>query len=216
MVAVLRRCGCARLCLGGSRGGVCGVAGVPGAGCALSGRAAWCARWRWPAREPSAPRAPLGASSRSPARPRRHLIDFARNSSIAHSNIEFASLALQRFWGVSKNDRDKLRARFGWRRCRRRPWVSQLGAAHARCVWVLQARWSGGLKPSSPLLAWACVGLKPRSPLRVRNGRFWCVFRAQRCRRFQRPRVGGEQWCCWFHRRYVSASCARHLSPCSA
>ena len=216
MVAVLRRCGCARLCLGGGGGGVCGAAGVPGAGCALSSRAAWCARGRWPAREPSAPRASLGASSRSPARPRRHLIDFARNSSIAHSNIEFASLALQRFWGVSKNDRDKLRARFGRRRSRRRPWVSQPGAARARCVWVLQARWSGGLKPSSPLLACACVGLKPRSPLRVRNGRFWCVFRAQRCRRFQRPRVGGEQWCCWFHRRYVSASCARHLSPCSA
>ena len=216
MVAVLRRCGCARLCLGGSRGGVCGVAGVPGAGCALSGRAAWCARWRWPAREPSAPRASLGASSRSPARPRRHLIDFARNSSIAHSNIEFASLALQRFWGVSKNDRDKLRARFGWRRCRRRPRAPQPGAAHARCVWVLQTRWPGGVKPRSPLLAGACVGLKPRSPLRVRNGRFWCVFRAQRCRRFQRPRVGGEQWCCWFHRRYVSASCARYLSPCSA
>ena len=31
MVAVLRRCRCARLCLGGGRGGVCGVAGVPGA-----------------------------------------------------------------------------------------------------------------------------------------------------------------------------------------
>ena len=163
-----------------------------------------CFMCPWAAARPrdDAPRASLGASSRSPARPRRHLIDFARNSSIAHSNIEFASLALQRFWGVSKNDRDRLRARFGWRRCRRRPWVSQPGAAHARCVWVLQARWSGGVKP--------------RSPLRVRNGRFWCVFRAQRCRRFQRPRVGGEQWCCWFHRRYVSASCARNLSPCSA
>ena len=120
------------------------------------------------------------------------------------------------FWGVSKNDRDKLRARFGWRRCRRRPWVSQPRAAHARCVWVLQARWPGGVKPRSPLLACACVGLKPSSPLRVRNGRFWCVFRAQRCRRFQRPRVGVEQWCCWFHHRYVSASCARYLSPCSA
>ena len=35
------------------------------------GRAAWCARGRRPAREPSAPRASLGASSRSPARPRR-------------------------------------------------------------------------------------------------------------------------------------------------
>ena len=37
----------------------------------LWGRAAVCARGRRPAREPSAPRASLGASSRSPARPRR-------------------------------------------------------------------------------------------------------------------------------------------------
>ena len=71
-----------------------------------------------------------------------------------------------------------------------RPRAPQPGAAHVRCVWVLQARWPGGLKPRSPLLACACVGLKPSSPLRVRNGRFWCVFRAQRCRRFQRPLVG--------------------------
>ena len=28
---------------------------------------------------------------------------------------------------------------------------------------------------------------------------FWCVFRAQRCHRFQRSLVGGVQWCCWFH-----------------
>ena len=39
--------------------------------------------------------------------------NFARNSSMAHSNIEFASLELQRFWGVSKNDRVKLRAKCG-------------------------------------------------------------------------------------------------------
>ena len=31
------------------------------------------------------------------------------------------SLELQRFWGVSKNDRVKLRARFAWRRHRYRP-----------------------------------------------------------------------------------------------
>ena len=24
------------------------------------------------------------------------------------------------------------------------------------------------------------------------------------------------QWCCWFQRRHVSASCARHCSPCSS
>ena len=36
----------------------------------------------------------------------------------ACSNIELASLELQRFWGVSKNDHDKLRAKFGRRWCR--------------------------------------------------------------------------------------------------
>ena len=52
------------------RGGYFGTRpfGVPGC---LLGRAARCARGRRPAREPSAPRASLGASSRSPARPRR-------------------------------------------------------------------------------------------------------------------------------------------------
>ena len=37
----------------------------------------------------------------------------ARNSSMTHSNFEFASLELQRFWSVLKNDRDKLRAKCG-------------------------------------------------------------------------------------------------------
>ena len=44
-------------------------------------------------------------------------INFARNSPAACSIIEFASLELQCFWGVSKNDHDKLRAKFGRRRC---------------------------------------------------------------------------------------------------
>ena len=114
--------------------------------------AAVCAGGRRPAREPSALRASLGASPRSPARPRRRPpaprqippapftpaalcrwsvagcvgskpgqapplpINFARNSPAACSIIEFASLELQCFWGVSKNDHDKLRAKFGRRR----------------------------------------------------------------------------------------------------
>ena len=48
----------------------CGSTGVAGAASAFSGRAAWCARGRRPARSPSALRASLGASARSPARPR--------------------------------------------------------------------------------------------------------------------------------------------------
>ena len=50
---------------------------------------------------------------------------------MTHSNFEFASLELQRFWGISKNDRDKLRARFGRRLCRFRPRVPQPGSASA-------------------------------------------------------------------------------------
>ena len=56
-------------------------------------------------------------------------IDFARNSPAACSNIEFASLELQCFWGVSKNEHDKLRAKFGRRWCRCCPWVPQFGLA---------------------------------------------------------------------------------------
>ena len=61
----------------------------------------------------------------------------ARNSSMTHSNFEFASLELQRFWGISKNDRDKLRAKFGWRWCGCRPLrpsalLASIGAL-ARC-----------------------------------------------------------------------------------
>ena len=61
----------ARWC-GACRCVACGAAGVRGACWAgLWGRAAVCAGGRRPAREPSAPRASLGASPRSPARPRR-------------------------------------------------------------------------------------------------------------------------------------------------
>ena len=86
------------------------------------------------------------------------------------------------------------------------------------------------VKPPSPLLARMCLGLKPPAPLRVRNGRFWCIFRLQWCCRFQWSLVGGEQWCRrfhaglhqwlqrrhWFQRRHVAASCARKSSPCLA
>ena len=54
-------------------------------------------------------------------------INFARNSPATYSNIEFASLELQCFWGVSKNEHDQLRAKFGRRWCRCCPWASQPG-----------------------------------------------------------------------------------------
>ena len=63
------RAECAGECAG-YRVRVSRAAGAPG-WCRYRGRAAWCARGRRYARSPSAPRASLGASSRSPARPCR-------------------------------------------------------------------------------------------------------------------------------------------------
>ncbi len=65
----------------------------------------------------------------------RHLSNFARNSPATSSNIEFASLELQRFWGVSKNDRVKLRAKFGWWWRRRSPRVPQPGPVDQVARW---------------------------------------------------------------------------------
>ena len=45
-----------------------------------------------------------------------------------------------------------------------------------------------------PVLVRACVGLKPASPLRVRIGWFWRVFRLQWCCRFQRLLFKGKHW----------------------
>ena len=81
-------------------------------------------------RSPSAPRALRGVSARSSAKPSHNicglpptntfrplapiLSNLARNSPAAPSNIEFASLELQRFPAVSKNYRLKLCAKFVW------------------------------------------------------------------------------------------------------
>ena len=54
------------------------------------------------------------------------------------------------------------------------------GALHTSGAWCADVVRHVCLKPSSPLLAGTCVGVKPASPLRVRNGRFGCVFRLQR------------------------------------
>ena len=126
----------------------CGPTGVPGT---LHTSGAWCADGSF------------GASFQCPARPRRRLIDFARNSPATCSNIEFALLELQRFWGVSKNDHDKLRAKFGWRWCCCCPWAPQPGPAAPPAPSTPVG--PGCLKPASPLLAGICVGLKPLSPL---------------------------------------------------
>ena len=82
---------------------------------------------------------PTGTAARPHSSPRLEaslwlwISNFARNSLSTHSNFEFASLELQRFWGVSKNDRDKLRAKCGRRWHRRRPWVPQPSPAAHGC-----------------------------------------------------------------------------------
>ena len=101
----------------------------PHASCARSGRSRGPP---WPCRHPPAPRpgppvppAPstpvalcccvwLGASARSPARPRRRPSSFARNSLATISNIEFRSLQLQRFQTLLKLLPIELCARFLW------------------------------------------------------------------------------------------------------
>ena len=114
-----------------------GSAGVPGAGGPAVGPG--CLVCPWAAARPRAVRAAslrLGASSRSPARPCRRpwapqpdppapaalfivvvpgiFSNFARNSLATCSNLEFASLGLQRFRVVSKSARGKLCAKFVW------------------------------------------------------------------------------------------------------
>ena len=91
----------------------------------------------------------LGASARCPARTRL-------SASMSHviplrvfQNVEFTSLELQRFETFFKTDRVKLRATYGW-----------LGPC--RCLRALKI---SRVKPSSPLLARARVGLKLLSPV---------------------------------------------------
>ena len=182
-----------------------GLLGVPVGGGPLT---CWCCLWRrWcsgrrarPLCVPvgggppaSRPRCELRSARRLEARPgpaahgrrsqalrslrrpphRRHLvrINFACNSPVAPSNHDFATLGLQRFQPLLKPLPIELHASF-------------LGSGHidtcGRRSRALSTRWPGGLKPRPPLLACACVGLKPRSPLRVRNGRLWGSLWTQR------------------------------------
>ena len=134
-----------------------------------------------PARSPSALRASLGASARSPARPCRPRGGLQSGEACA---CEWPTLArpparlgdltsfgaAPRIPPVPSGPSDALRTG-GARGCARR----------------------GCLKPVSPLRASVVGQLKSASPLRVRNGCLWCVFWLQRCHRFQRLLLGGEQ-----------------------
>ena len=92
------------------------------------------------------------------------IINFARNSFTAHSNIECVSLELQRFWGVSKSDRDKLRAKCGWRWCRRRPWAPQPGSVDQVSRWFETA------------IAFACLFLRGIETAVAFAGKKWAFL----------------------------------------
>ena len=86
------------------------------------------------------------------------------------------------------------------------------------------------MKPTAPLPALPCSGMKPLSPLRAMKGHFWAISTLQRCCRFQwgvqrglqrccRFQWGaqcGLQRCCWFQSCPVFACYARKSSPCAA
>ena len=66
--------------------------------------------------------------------------NFARNSPVAYSNIEFVSLELQRFWAVSKSDRGELCAKFVWRWPCERVLAQPTGRSlhRGRVLWILR------------------------------------------------------------------------------
>ena len=66
--------------------------------------------------------------------------NFARNSSVAYSNIEFVSLELQRFRAVSKSNRGELCAKFVWRWPCERVLAQPTGRSlrRGRALWFLR------------------------------------------------------------------------------
>ena len=158
--------------------GACGTAGVSGAvGPDSSGRAAWCARGRRPAREARRPH----FVRRCASKPARALRTLRRPSH-------------QWGWGADvwfgASSRSPARPRNGPR---------ALEISRVKPLSPLLARLCVGLKPPSPLLAQAEPQLKPTSPLRAKRSCFLCIFRLQWCCRFQWSLFGGEQWRRRFH-----------------
>ena len=140
----------------------CGSAGVLGA--VGPGRCV-C---RWAAARPLAVRAAslrLGASSRSPARP-RHRPPAPQQIPPAPSTPAAPTVLC-----------GDVSAR-GPARPRHLPPASEI--SRVKPASPLLAQGEPRMKPTSPLLAQAQPQLKPPSPLRARNGRFGCVFRLQR------------------------------------
>ena len=143
--------------------GPTGVPGAVGPGCGAVLR-----RGRRPAREPSALRA-FGSARRLVVRPGLGLlhvaqlwlsiITFACNSPAACSNIEFASLELQRFLGLLKFGPIELHAKFVWLwSCDRPPAPWRVPAARGPPVPSGPSAPSGPFRPPDPPVPSALVG----------------------------------------------------------
>ena len=151
----------------------------------------------------------LGASSRSPARPRHRprapqpgppippapsTPNFARNSPTTASSFELRSLELQRFWALLKLHPIELRASFLEGKPRHCPQVPL--PLHNTCR-------PPCLKPMTPMRVGHCLEmkppillrapfrtrLKPLTPLLARNGHFRAIFCPQRRPRFHPHRT---------------------------
>ena len=116
----------------------------------------------------------LGPGARSRPRPGPDpalwfLNNVARNSPVRISDFEIASLELQRLWAMSKNDRVKLRATFGWVSPERE------GSRRYRRVHPTGHMWPGmlrgwgwrrpGLVPAPP--SWFLNNVARNSPVRI-------------------------------------------------
>ena len=63
----------------------------------------------------------------------------------------------------------------------------------------LRWMWTAAPKPVTPMQRCQTTALKPPTPLRLAKRSFSACYRMQRCRRFHRPIMTGEQRCPRFH-----------------
>ena len=120
----------------------------------------------------------FGASSRSPARPRglpRRRGNFACNSLLGISNLEFISLELQRFWALLKVHAIELHAKFG-------------EGCVAGVWWDVGARI---FSPCSDRRGRECEKVRPAHDKSPKNGVLWPAGRTF-SRNFGRRRCAGR------------------------
>lgn len=79
--------------------------------------------------------------------------------------------------------------------------------------WAVSGLFVPPMKPTAPLLALPCSGMKPPSPLRAIKSPFRAILREQRLWRFQWGVQRGVQRCWRFQSCPVIVSCVRKSSP---